>query len=1761
MKRKLRNVFLLVLAAAMSLTTAAGREVNPQAVTDLLQRVTNAADRFVTVLDDQLSTTNGEEVFVITAQDGKPCIQGSTLSALTTGINWYLNHYARVNLTWNRLTADLSTATLPVPAAEERHSTTAGYRYYLNYCTFSYSMSVWTWERWQQEIDWMALHGINMPLQIVGLDALWYELLTKDLGYTAAEAGKFIAGPCFQAWWGMNNLEGWGGPNPEWWYERQSGLAKKMLARMRELGMQPVLPGYAGMVPSDIGSKGYTANNQGGWCGFTRPYILDPNSAAFATVSEKYYNRLEELMGTSKYYSMDPFHEGANTSGIDVPSAYKALGNAMLKANPDGKWVIQFWQWSGAQYNVLNQVEKGKLIVLDLFSDAHTHFGAYKGHDAVYCSLANFGGRTGLFGRFNGVIDGYFSNKAQYSNIKGIGATPEAIEQVPVLYDILFELPWHSTKPDAAAWMKDYATSRYGQKNAEAEQAWEILRNTALDCKTGLQGPHEAVVCSRPAFEVNKVSSWGGTGIFYDTQEMYRAAHLLLGAKNQLSGDNYSYDLVDVTRQALTDYAQSLLKTVKAANDKGDKALLRERSNQYLQLILDLDRLLGTNKDFRLGRWTQLARGIADEAAGTGEADREWLELDNARTLITTWGPRNSAESGGLRDYSYREWNGMMKDFYYPRWKAFFDEKIDGTSHSAWFDMEWAWAHDASKQYTAEAEGNTADVAAELLGKYFLEITPGNGGNAYYVQRGTAEDARAKVEVNAYRDQTFACPIPALPADITATLGVDLNGDGVIDATTETANATSIAVPADAAIGKVRALLTLSDGTEFAFTVVLREVITDPRTVSVNSADASQGTVAIEGTGETSITNDQPVAIKATPVSGFDFYNWTNAEGQAVSTDNPYIYYGKDAATFTANFIVNKWGTPTEDKSEQDVIQSYEQYVARMTAETEGSDPVEIYTAAKCPESLFQTTQIYTSAAGNTFTLKWSDTDAKNGLSYCRLSAYIDLNSDGDFDDEGELLAVVGNKNQNNNQLPDGSLTVQLPFGMPEGITHIRLRFDGAWMTGWDATTDAMPAKATTKRMVYDIPLNIAPHAPQACTVTVKTADVKQGTVDANGQPDTYTYKVGEDIVLRCYPAEGYKILNWTDQNGRALPQEWMEGNNIRFKPFGNATITANFAPENPLVYGSWEFEYQEQPAGLIITGVKKGSGELDLTQPNSLGKSLTAINPDVLQGNTALTALRLPAAPEVVLDNFLNTTFSGAGVQNATIQPTQTLSSTLPWTLTLQVENDGSTFNTWGSGLFATGTDALANGYSGGFQLYLNKAGEIIVKCGGAGENKFSINAGSVFSMTIAHDGRGNETFTLTTADKKTETKTFKATLNDITTFSTALPAGINLTRVFISDPTLHSQPLKGCTALTDITIEEGNTNFSSVDGILYNAAGDALRAYPEGRLFTRPFRLTCADGCVSASPLAGTDGNMTDGNGSDRRVKLSAEDETTIPASLWKLVATEGGVKVMNLNAQRFFGGYSANSNGRIELPVSPTQWHGVYTYTGNISGKDYTLNLNCGDHRVTSANGLLNLSQDAEATVWTLEELHQLPVTIGPEGYATLYLPFGVDIPEGLEAYVVTAAEGNVATLASRQNVPAGRGVILKGTANETYMLPVNNAAAWDDATNLLSGSMLSAIVAEAAYVLAQPEGKEVGLYKASMTDGTWTNGANKAYLPAKAINGAGAPALSFNFGTEDGIHGILSGQDPGHRLYDLNGRRVFFPTRGIYIDGKGNKVFVR
>lgn len=136
-------------------------------ITGLLERIDKGASAKFRI---ELQKAE-DDFFELDQQGDKVVVRGNNYVSIATGINWYLKYYAGIHLSWNNMRAELPDV-LPVVRKKERHETTLPYRYDLNYCTFSYSMAFWDWNRWEQEIDWMALHGINLPLAMVGTDVV-----------------------------------------------------------------------------------------------------------------------------------------------------------------------------------------------------------------------------------------------------------------------------------------------------------------------------------------------------------------------------------------------------------------------------------------------------------------------------------------------------------------------------------------------------------------------------------------------------------------------------------------------------------------------------------------------------------------------------------------------------------------------------------------------------------------------------------------------------------------------------------------------------------------------------------------------------------------------------------------------------------------------------------------------------------------------------------------------------------------------------------------------------------------------------------------------------------------------------------------------------------------------------------------------------------------------------------------------------------------------------------------------------------------------------------------------------------------------------------------------------------------------------------------------------------------------------------------------------------------------------------------------------
>lgn len=690
----------------------------------LLERIDKGASRKF-VIEQVKSPT---DFFELDQKGDKVVIRGNNYVSIATGVNWYLKYYAGIQLSWNGMTAQLP-AVLPAVPQKERHETDLKYRYDFNYCTYSYTMAFWDWDRWEKEIDWMALHGINLPLAVVGADVVWYNVLTK-LGYTKDEINEFIAGPAFQGWWLMNNLEGWGGPNPDSWYKQRETLQKQILKRMREYGIRPVLPGYSGMVPHNAKERlGLNVSDPGLWCGYRRPAFLQPIDPRFNEIADLYYKEMSRLYGKADFYSMDPFHEGGNVAGVDLNAAGQAIWGAMKKANPKAVWVAQAWQANPRQ-KMIENLPAGDLIVLDLFAESRPQWGdpestwyrkeGFGKHDWLYCMLLNYGGNVGLHGKMKHVIDEFYKAKTSSfgKTMKGVGMTMEGSENNSVMFELLCELPWRPARFDKDEWLKNYTVARYGKADKAVQDAWLLLSNTIYNCpaKNTQQGTHESVFCGRPDYDVYQVSSWSEMEPYYKPEDIIRAAGIMLSAADRFKGNNnFEYDLIDIVRQAVAEKGRLVYPIMIDAYKAGEKELFAASSQRFLDLILLQDKLLAARPEFKVGTWIEKARNL-----GTTPEEKDLYEW-NARVQVTTWGNRVAADEGGLRDYAHKEWNGLLRDFYYNRWKVWIDRQkaqLNGAPVKAidFYAIEEPWTKQTNP-YSSQAEGDVIEVAKEVYAK------------------------------------------------------------------------------------------------------------------------------------------------------------------------------------------------------------------------------------------------------------------------------------------------------------------------------------------------------------------------------------------------------------------------------------------------------------------------------------------------------------------------------------------------------------------------------------------------------------------------------------------------------------------------------------------------------------------------------------------------------------------------------------------------------------------------------------------------------------------------------------------------------------------------------------------------------------------------------------------------------------------------------------------------------------------------------------
>lgn len=650
---------------------------------------------------EEVPSVDGKDCYEIDAKDGKLLIKGSSPSAICYAFNKYLRYACGSMVTWGGKKLDLPEVW---PDWQEKATSPYKFRYFLNVCTFGYTAPYWDWDRWSEELDWMALHGVNMPLASVASEAIARRVWVK-MGLTEEEADAFFTGPAHLPWHRMGNLNVFDGPLDSEWHEDQIALQHKILDKMRSLGMEPVAPAFAGFVPPAFMEKHPEIKaNQLTWGGFDiscNACVLAPDSPYFQEIGKLFIQEWEAEFGDAKYYLSDSFNEmKLPVDKDDIAGKHsllaqygEAIYNSIAAGDPDAVWVTQGWTF-GYQHDfwdkeslkaLLSNVPDDKLIIVDLGNDYpkwvwHTeqtwkvHEGFY-GKQWIYSYVPNFGGKVLPTGDLTMYATGSVEalNSPYSENLVGFGSAPEGLENNEVVYELLADMGWTAENIDLDQWLKQYCLSRYGYWDEGMQQVWSLLHHSVYSS-----------LYSYPRFTWQTVVPDQRRKSLHDINDDFgAAAELFLEYADKCAGSQlYMNDAVEFAALYIAELA--------------DRHYEKKNLAKTVELLEAVDRLLATHPDYSLQNWVDYAR-----SHGSDQAKKNQYE-SNAKRLITTWG-------GWQEDYAARFWAGLVGNYYIPRIQIYAAEGAEALD--AW-EENWIMT-----PYNAEEQPyeNPVESALEII--------------------------------------------------------------------------------------------------------------------------------------------------------------------------------------------------------------------------------------------------------------------------------------------------------------------------------------------------------------------------------------------------------------------------------------------------------------------------------------------------------------------------------------------------------------------------------------------------------------------------------------------------------------------------------------------------------------------------------------------------------------------------------------------------------------------------------------------------------------------------------------------------------------------------------------------------------------------------------------------------------------------------------------------------------------------------------------
>ena len=734
------NIFLLVLiiiafstnsySSAFSLPQTT-YDVNTEAIYSLIERVApgHSSDFIIETLPSNEMT----ETFELESKNNKIILRGNSTLAITKAFNYYLNNYCYTSVSWYEAEPIDMPNIFPLVPEKIKRECRFEKRFFLNYCTFGYTMVWWQWEDWERFIDWMALNGINMPLAITGQEYIWQQVWRK-FGMTDEQIRSFFTGPAHLPWHRMGNIDGWLGPLPQSFIDQQYELQKKILERERSFGMTPVLPAFAGHIPKAITDKysNVKLTNMGSYSVGDQydAYFIDPMEPLFLQIQKEFISEQIKHFGTDHYYGTDPFNEMDPPSWEPdyLASVSRAIYKGMAEVDSQAVWVQMGWtfyydrkHWTNPRLEaMIKAVPKNKMMLLDYFCEKTEVWRLTDGFfntPYIWCYLGNFGGGTQMAAPLKKVSQLLTTTEKDDNRrqMVGIGSTLEGFGVNRFMFEWLFDYAWDTTAANASEWITNYAQTCTGHLDPVAEDAWCRLVNLTFNQQVSGIGLGNTMEM-RPRFEGN--AHYTRRGEVYNYRELADIfAEMLLADPATLSNPRYQYDLVMVCRQVLVNLTLPVRNKVFEAYKAKDIKMFDKYASLFLNITSDVDKIVSTRNEFSFDDWI-----LASHKFQSADAPASYFEK-NAKVLVTTWGQKGNY----LIDYAAKDLSGLIDSYYKKRWEIFFDSVrtciLDSTEfNQEKFDKditeyEWAFCETPYK-IKEKTNYNTSKLAKELYTKY-----------------------------------------------------------------------------------------------------------------------------------------------------------------------------------------------------------------------------------------------------------------------------------------------------------------------------------------------------------------------------------------------------------------------------------------------------------------------------------------------------------------------------------------------------------------------------------------------------------------------------------------------------------------------------------------------------------------------------------------------------------------------------------------------------------------------------------------------------------------------------------------------------------------------------------------------------------------------------------------------------------------------------------------------------------------------------------